>query len=55
MIDSGWLPDGRLWIAYRLSDAAVETGIIGLQVHGVGNKTNDLQIHFRNIRIKELP
>lgn len=28
VIDSGWLPDRRLWIAYRLSDSAVETGII---------------------------
>jgi hypothetical protein len=27
----------------------------GLQVHGVGRRTNDLSIRFRNIRIRELP
>jgi hypothetical protein len=38
-----------------LHDPISKSGFIGLQVHGVGNKTNDLQIRFRNIRIKELP
>jgi hypothetical protein len=31
------------------------SGFIGLQVHGVGPRTNDLEIRFRNIRIQELP
>lgn len=30
IIDHGWLPDRRLWLAYRLSDAAIETGVIGI-------------------------
>jgi hypothetical protein len=36
-------------------DAMDPSGFIALQVHGVGNKTNDLGVCFRNIRIKELP
>lgn len=41
--------------AADLHDPISKSGFIGLQVHGVGNRTNDLQVRFRNIRIKELP
>ena len=36
-------------------DAMDPAGFIALQVHGVGKRTNDLDVRFRNIRIKELP
>lgn len=36
-------------------DAMNPSGFIGLQVHGVGKRTNDLEVRFRNIKIKELP
>jgi hypothetical protein len=36
-------------------DAMDPAGFIALQVHGVGKRTNDLEVRFRNIRIKELP
>lgn len=36
-------------------DAIDPSGFIGLQVHGVGRRTEDLEIRFRNIRIQELP
>jgi hypothetical protein len=36
-------------------DPVDASGFIGLQVHGVGNRTNELEIRFRNIRIKEMP
>jgi hypothetical protein len=36
-------------------DSMNPSGFIGLQVHGVGKRTNDLEIRFRNVRIKELP
>jgi len=35
-------------------DAMTSSGIIGLQVHGVGNDTTAYQVRWRNIRIKEL-
>lgn len=35
-------------------DAMTAKGVIGLQVHGVGEKTNPMQVKWRNIRIKEL-
>ena len=38
-----------------LYDPISKSGFIGLQVHGVGKRTNDLEVRFRNIRIKELP
>lgn len=41
--------------AADFQDPISKSGFIGLQVHGVGNRTNDLQVRFRNIRIKELP
>jgi hypothetical protein len=41
--------------AADLHDPISKSGFIGLQVHGVGKRTNDLEVRFRNIRIKELP
>lgn len=41
--------------AADLHDNVTSAGFIGLQVHGVGNRTDDLEVRFRNIRIKELP
>jgi len=35
-------------------DAVSSNGIIGLQVHGVGEDTTPYQVKWRNIRIKEL-
>jgi hypothetical protein len=29
VIDRGWMANGELWLAYRLSDSSLETGIIG--------------------------
>ena len=37
-----------------LKDDMTKTGFIGLQVHGVGNKTEPLEVCWRNIRIREL-
>jgi hypothetical protein len=36
-------------------DSMDPSGFIALQVHGVGKKTNDMEVRFRNARIKELP
>ena len=36
------------------NDAVTNSGIIGLQVHGVGAETSPYQVKWRNIRIKEL-
>jgi hypothetical protein len=36
-------------------DDMTPAGFIALQVHGVGKRTNDLEVRFRNIRIQELP
>lgn len=42
--------------AADLKDSMDPAGFIALQVHGVGRRTtNDLEVRFRNIRIKELP
>ncbi len=35
-------------------DSMDGSGFIALQVHGIGKRTNDLEVRFRNIRIKEL-
>jgi len=35
-------------------DDMTPSGFIGLQVHSIGNKTEHLQVRFRNIRLKEL-
>jgi hypothetical protein len=37
-----------------LRDSLTARGIIGLQVHGVGNDPNLYQVRWRNIRLKEL-
>jgi hypothetical protein len=48
----------KTWVngvaAADLKDDATPTGFIGLQVHGVGKKTDPLEVRFRDIRIKEL-
>jgi hypothetical protein len=48
----------KTWIngvpAADLKDAVTPSGFIALQVHGVGAKTDVLDIRWRNIRIKEL-
>ena len=41
--------------AANLHDPHSKSGFIALQVHGVGGRTNDLEVRFRNVRIKELP
>lgn len=37
-----------------LRDAQTRTGFIGLQVHGVGQRTDPLEVRWRNLRLKEL-
>lgn len=37
-----------------LTDDMTQRGFIGLQVHGVGKRTDPLQVRWRNIRIREL-
>ncbi len=41
--------------AADLKDAITPSGFIALQVHGVGSRTNVMEVRFRNVRIKELP
>lgn len=41
--------------AAELKDSQDASGFIALQVHGIGKRTNNLEIRFRNVRIKELP
>jgi hypothetical protein len=49
----------KTWVngvpAADLKDSMTPSGFIGLQVHGVGKKTEPLKVYFKNIRIKELP
>jgi hypothetical protein len=49
----------KTWIngvpAAALKDSMTPAGFIALQVHGVGKKTDPLEVRFRNLRIKELP
>jgi hypothetical protein len=40
--------------AADLKDGVTKSGFIGLQVHGVGKKTEPLEVRFRNLRLKEL-
>lgn len=40
--------------AADLKDGLTPSGFIALQVHGVGKRTEPLEVRFRNIRIKEL-
>lgn len=48
----------RTWIngipAADLVDSMTLSGFIGLQVHGVGKRTDPLQIRWRNLRIEDL-
>ncbi len=47
----------RTWLngvpAADLRDSMTRSGFIALQVHGIGKKTNDLAIRWRNLRIEE--
>jgi hypothetical protein len=40
--------------AAELKDSVTPSGFIGLQVHGVGKQQKPLEVHFRNLRLKEL-
>ena len=48
----------RTWIngvaAADLVDSMTLSGLIGLQVHGVGKRTDPLEIRWRNLRIQDL-
>jgi len=48
----------KTWIngvaAADLKDSMTPSGFIGLQVHGVGKRTEPLQVRWRNIRIQDL-
>src|SRR5262245_13338666 len=46
-----WLNDVP---AADLKDAVTPSGFIGLQVHGVGQREDAIEVRFRNLRIKEL-
>ncbi len=46
-----WLNDVP---AADLKDSMTPSGFIGLQVHGVGDRKEPLQVRWRNIRIKDL-
>jgi len=37
-----------------LRDSMTKTGFIGLQVHGVGDRTDPLHVQWRNLRLREL-
>jgi hypothetical protein len=49
----------KTWIngvpAADLKDGMTPRGLIALQVHGVGDKTEPLEVRWRNIRLRELP
>jgi hypothetical protein len=40
--------------AADLTDALTPSGFIGLQVHGVGDRAEPLEVRWRNIRLKPL-
>ncbi len=40
--------------AAELKDSVTPSGFIGLQVHGVKDRKDSLEVRFRNLRIKEL-
>jgi len=40
--------------AADLKDSMTPSGFLALQVHGVGKRTDTLEVRFRNIRLKEL-
>jgi hypothetical protein len=41
--------------AADLKDSMTSAGFIALQVHGIGDKQDKLQVRWRNLRLKELP
>lgn len=49
----------RTWIngvsAAELEDGMTPAGFIGLQVHGVGNREDPLEVRWRHLRLRELP
>jgi hypothetical protein len=49
----------KTWVngvaAADLKDSVSPSGFIALQVHGVGQRTQELEVRFRNIRVRELP
>lgn len=51
-------PSIKTWLndvpAADLEDDLTPAGFIGLQVHGVGNRKEPLEVRWRNLRIKEL-
>jgi len=51
-------PGIKTWVngvaAADMKDDVDATGFIALQVHGIGKKTEPLQVRWRNIRLKEL-
>lgn len=48
----------QTWIngvrAVDVHDSMTASGFIGLQVHGVGDRTDPLEVRWRNIRIREI-
>jgi hypothetical protein len=52
-------PSIKTWIngvpAADLNDAMTPAGFIALQVHGVGDRRDPLEVRWRNIRLQELP
>ncbi len=48
----------RTWIngvpAADLTDGMTRSGFVALQVHGVGARTDPLEVRFRNVRIREV-
>lgn len=52
-------PSIKTWLngvpAADLKDEVTPAGFIALQVHGVGENTNHLEVRWRNIRLQELP
>ncbi len=51
-------PSIKTWLngvpAADLTDALTPAGFIGLQVHGVGKRSEPLEVRFHNLRLKEL-
>ncbi|MDB4459000.1 DUF1080 domain-containing protein [bacterium] len=51
-------PRIRTWIngvpAADLDDAVTPSGFIALQVHGIGKRTDEMEIQWKNIKIKDL-
>jgi hypothetical protein len=49
----------RTWIngvpAADVKDGLTPSGFIALQVHGIGRRTDAMEVRWRNIRLKELP